>query len=69
MYRCISIAVIVVLLSGTAASGDGLDGTEIIETPGGLVVTAASVVVPLAGLRRALVTGRTPQYGSIRSGR
>ncbi len=42
MYRCISIAVIVVLLSGTAASGDGLDGTEIIETPGGLVVTAGA---------------------------
>lgn len=35
---------------------------------GGMVVTAASVVVPLAGLRRVLATGRTPQYGSIRSG-
>ena len=36
---------------------------------GGLVVTVASVVVGVAGLRRVLVAGGTPQYGSIRSGR
>ncbi len=42
MYRCISIAAIVVLLSGTAASGEGSDGTEIVETPNGLVVTAGT---------------------------
>ena len=36
---------------------------------GGLLVTVASVVVGLAGLRRVLVAGGTPQYGSIRSGR
>ncbi len=39
MYRCLSIAVILVLLSSTAASGDGF-GTEIEETVSGLVVTA-----------------------------
>ena len=36
---------------------------------GGLVVTVASVVVGVAGLRRVLVAGGMPQYGSIRPGR
>ncbi len=42
MYRCLSIAVVLVLLSSTAASGDSLDGTEIEETTSGLLVTAGS---------------------------
>ena len=41
MSRCLSIAVVLVLLSSTAASGDGF-GTEIEETVGGLVVTAGA---------------------------
>ncbi len=40
MYRCLSVALIVVLMSSTAASGNGVDGTEIEETVSGLVVTA-----------------------------
>lgn len=42
MYRCLSIAVVLVLLSSTAASGDSLDGIEIEETTSGLLVTAGS---------------------------
>ena len=42
MRRCISIAAVVVLLWGSAASGAGLDGTEITETSSGLVVTAGT---------------------------
>jgi len=42
VYRCLSIAVIVVLMSSTTASGDGIDGTEITETVSGLVVTAGA---------------------------
>ena len=41
MYRCLSIAAILVLLSSTAASGDAF-GTEIEETVSGLVVTAGT---------------------------
>ena len=41
MSRCLSIAVLLVLLSSTAASGDAF-GTEIEETTGGLVVTAGA---------------------------
>lgn len=42
MRRVISITVVLVLALSSAASGDGIEGTEIGLTPGGLVVTAGS---------------------------
>ena len=42
MYRCLSIAVVMVLTWSSAALADGLDGTEITETPRGLVVKAGA---------------------------
>ena len=42
MYRCLSIAAVIVLMWSSAALGDGLDGTEISETQRGLVVKAGA---------------------------
>lgn len=62
MYRCISLAVIVVLLAVGAASGEDLDGTDISETPTGLVVTAGAP----GSLALSSVPGRPGRAPTVR---